>query len=196
MSELEYKSGDESEAPEQPVQVAPEPVVQLPTAQPKPRVRRVKKVDVFAGQDPNSVIPPVGRPKRPRTEAQKAATAKMLAKLKEKREVLDKVKQETLEIKKQQEAYVKDYIKQKLTQKELKKMALELAQEDDYSIADSSVAYDDLPDLSDLSDDESLPVQQPRRVPVRKQPVRRTRVVEQKSVQQQQPTGFKINFAD
>ena len=199
-SSLEYNSDDESLMTEQTEEIKElEPVV-LPEVKPK---RRTKKIDVLEGKDMKEIIPKSGpKPKRERTQKQKEATQKMLAKLKEKREMIDKIKEETKYIKKSQEDYIKEYVEKKLTEKELKKMAKDLAK-DDFSVADTIETNDesDMSDITDESDDYESPPPKPVLRRQKKNVIKKTPTTKQQYKQPKQylppeEPEFKYRFAD
>ena len=203
-SSLEYNSDDESLMTEQTEEIKElEPVV-LPEVKPK---RRTKKIDVLEGKEFKEIIPKSGpKPKRERTQKQKEATQKMLAKLKEKREMIDKIKEETKDIKKSQEDYIKEYVKKKLTEKELKKMAKDLAK-DDFSVADTIETNDesDISELTDESDDyespptlskkDSMKLRQRKNV-IKKTPTTKQQYKQPKQYLPPEEPEFKYRFAD
>jgi hypothetical protein len=206
-SSLEYKSDDDSIMTEQTEEVKElEPVV-LPVKNPIKLVkRRVKKIDVLEGKELKEIIPKSGpKPKKERTQKQKEATQKMLAKLKEKREMIQKIKEETSEIKKQQDDYIREYVKKKLTEKELKKMAKDLAK-DDFSVADTieTKELDDLSDVSELTDESDDYESPPPKPPVlrrQKNVIKKTPTTKQQFKQPKQylppeEPKFKFTFAD
>ena len=202
-SSLEYNSDDESLMTEQTEEIKElEPVV-LPEVKPK---RRTKKIDVLEGKEFKEIIPKSGpKPKRERTQKQKEATQKMLAKLKEKREMIDKIKEETKDIKKSQEDYIKEYVKKKLTEKELKKMAKDLAK-DDFSVADTieTKEMDDLSDISELTDEsdgyESPPpkpvLRRQKKNVIKKTPTTKQQYKQPKQYLPPEEPEFKYRFAD
>lgn len=201
-SSLEYNSDDESLMTEQTEEVKELETVILPDVKPK---RRTKKIDVLEGKELKEIIPKSGpKPKRERTQKQKEATQKMLAKLKEKREMIDKIKEETKDIKKSQEDYIKEYVKKKLTEKELKKMAKDLAK-DDFSVADTieTKEMDDLSDISELTDESDdyespppKPVLRRQKNVIKKTPTTKQQYKQPKQYLPPQEPEFKYRFAD
>ena len=82
MSKLERQDDDESVISEQDTneQLPVVANIKKPVGRPKKlkeSVREAKEIDVFQGRDINEFIAPRGRPTKERSEAQKAATARM-----------------------------------------------------------------------------------------------------------------------